>query len=313
MTDADWLAGVAGKSRRMRRLLFCYDWAITLIYPYIYTRPGTLSDLGSVMRSSAVTRAFSFILRTGVSRQNSDTRLASTDTNSSIDSTDFLVKGQRFQYLVQMLTKDEAQLLQQVVPKYARHLEEYPSSLLARYLGLYRIQLHLLAAPVYIAVSIDISSQSTSALESLSKLSSSSPSDGAPPKREIKSSARIRRWERYHLKGSLAGRFVTPEEQDRDKNTCLKDMNFVNASRSIFLVATAADQFKAQLHADVAWLESLNLINYKMIVSFIIRSTLRTLRENLLSYANPVCAIINLNRNASSVGNRNTQEENRQS
>ena len=68
--------------------------------------------------------------------------------------------------------------------------------------------------------------------------------------------------EKFDLKGSTLGRWATEEER-KDPNVTLKDLDF---DHTLELSKSAHAAFTAQIEADTAWLRSLHIMDYSLLV-----------------------------------------------
>ncbi|KAJ8599094.1 hypothetical protein CTAYLR_008864 [Chrysophaeum taylorii] len=70
----------------------------------------------------------------------------------------------------------------------------------------------------------------------------------------------------YHLKGALTDRFVTNQERARGA-TILKDMNFANNDRRLYLGTLLKPLFLQALKTDVQWLSDNKIMDYTFLVA----------------------------------------------
>jgi 1-phosphatidylinositol-4-phosphate 5-kinase len=128
-------------------------------------------------------------------------------------------------------TASEARFFMKVLPEYYRHMKDYRSSLLCRFFGLHRIKPgknHLLIMG------------------------------------NIFDTERIIH-QRYDLKGSTVGRSVS--EAERKKPTViLKDLDFLNETKSMKIGAERKNVLITQIRADCCFLQFLGVMDYSLLL-----------------------------------------------
>jgi hypothetical protein len=143
-------------------------------------------------------------------------------------------------YMLKTQTKEENKFMRRVLPSYYKYMMDNPHSLLVRILDMYRIEMYHLRRKVHFVVM-------TSVFDSPAKIHSI-----------------------YDLKGSLIGRSAT--EKERETGGVLKDMDLIKDQRKLHL-GVKKSAFMKQLHHDAAFLASLHIMDYSLLVGIHDRHT----------------------------------------
>jgi 1-phosphatidylinositol-4-phosphate 5-kinase len=138
------------------------------------------------------------------------------------------------QYVLKTIPKREAKLLRLLLPSYYHHMMQHDNSLLTRFLGLHRVKPHK-GRQVRFLVMGNL----------------------------FKTSHKIH--QRFDLKGSTAGRELTPEERNK-KNPTFKDMDFRRLNKKIQLGPKMRALFLNQLSEDCKFLMAQNVMDYSLLV-----------------------------------------------
>eukprot|EP01032_Pedospumella_encystans_P012007 gene12007-13921_t len=135
-------------------------------------------------------------------------------------------------YMIKTQTKEECVLLRNIMPKYVEHLSQHPDSLLVRFYGMHRVKFR--TSKIYFVIMSSVFNTEKHI--------------------DIK----------YDLKGSLAGRRTS--EAACKQGAVQKDLNLMESGRKIRLGEENIDLFYETLKADVNLLQSLNIMDYSLLV-----------------------------------------------
>lgn len=144
--------------------------------------------------------------------------------------------SQDMRYIIKTIPKREARLLRSILPPYIEHITRNPETLLPRFYGLYRVKPHH-GNQVRFVITNNLF---------------------ATP---------MKVHERFDLKGSFLGRFVTPEEQAaKGGNATLKEKNWVLMKKKVHVGPTVAKKLLAQIKEDIMMLSELGIMDYSLLV-----------------------------------------------
>lgn len=146
----------------------------------------------------------------------------------------FFLRSADGKYLIKSLPVEEHQFFRRILKAYYTHLKHYPSTFLARFLGLHRIK---------------------------------NPKD---PKQDLffvvmenLFDSPLEIHEQYDLKGSTVNRFVGEKMEMFNPAVALKDLDF---HRRLRLGPVMKSLMLEQAEIDCMWMESLNICDYSMLV-----------------------------------------------
>ncbi|XP_038962107.1 phosphatidylinositol 4-phosphate 5-kinase-like protein 1 isoform X2 [Rattus norvegicus] len=142
----------------------------------------------------------------------------------------FLSHDQRF--FVKTQRRQEVQVLLAHLPRYVRHLQQYPHSLLARLLGVYSLRVAQGKKKYFIIMQC--------IFYPTSRIS-----------------------ERYDIKGCEVSRWVDPVPEGSPLLLVLKDLNF---REKTIKLGTQRSWFLRQMALDTAFLRELNVLDYSLLV-----------------------------------------------
>ena len=134
-------------------------------------------------------------------------------------------------FLIKTVSRKESKFLREILPNYYNHVMSSDNTLLPRFYGLIRIT---------------TASHRRIRLAIFNNL--------LPLEVPIQ--------EKFDLKGSTLGRYATEAER-RDPNVTLKDLDF---HQTLLLSKRHLNLIHSQLDADIAWLRSLHIMDYSMLL-----------------------------------------------
>ena len=138
-------------------------------------------------------------------------------------------------YIVKTVTKAERRCLQHFLPEYATYIKSQPDTLLTRFMGLHAVRVSPEQAKIYFVVMSNIFSAAEA----------------------------YRINQVYDLKGSTVQRRVLKRGEEADNAGTLKDLDL---RRHIHIGPDAKAALELQLHHDVAFLNSINIMDYSLLV-----------------------------------------------
>eukprot|EP00028_Trichosphaerium_sp_Am-I-7-wt_P014359 CAMPEP_0168509264 /NCGR_PEP_ID=MMETSP0405-20121227/664_1 /TAXON_ID=498012 /ORGANISM="Trichosphaerium sp, Strain Am-I-7 wt" /LENGTH=257 /DNA_ID=CAMNT_0008526673 /DNA_START=638 /DNA_END=1408 /DNA_ORIENTATION=+ len=140
--------------------------------------------------------------------------------------------------ILKTVSNAESDLLLQLLPSYVSHCSLNPDTLLPKFYGLFAINRS------------GIGSSTTRFVVTNNVYSSATHFNPA---------------EKYDLKGSTYGRTATEDDDSRTAPT-LKDVDFINKNKKIFLPSSLQAKMESQLYIDCQFLQSNNLMDYSLLV-----------------------------------------------
>uniref|UniRef100_F6WMZ2 PIPK domain-containing protein n=2 Tax=Ciona intestinalis TaxID=7719 RepID=F6WMZ2_CIOIN len=152
-------------------------------------------------------------------------------SNSKSGQNFFLTNNKQF--MIKTITKTEANFFMKILKKYTNHFEEYPHSLLVKFVGLHSIKIKKLSKPVYFVVMLSI----------------------------FYPGERIRA--RYDIKGCLIGRYTDPPPEGSNAVVILKEKNLEGKSVKLGEQRT---WFLTQIEIDTKFLQDIEVLDYSLLV-----------------------------------------------
>ncbi|KAL0491931.1 phosphatidylinositol phosphate kinase [Acrasis kona] len=139
------------------------------------------------------------------------------------------------EYILKTVTKKESKFLRKVLPQYYNHAMTNPNTLITRFYGLFSIK----------------------------------PKDNKNNVRFIIMNnvfdTKFFVEERYDLKGSTIGRTASENERKRE-TPILKDLDFLDSKRKLFVGKEVKDRIMKQLDSDCKFLETLKIMDYSVLL-----------------------------------------------
>ena len=145
----------------------------------------------------------------------------------------FFYLSNGYHFIIKSVKKVEAKFLLGVLPRYCKHIEAHPDTLLARYCGLHRVSLGG-RKKKYFVVMLNI----------------------FPPGQSLQ--------EVYDLKGATVGRRV--EQREIQNFRVLKDLNLLENERKVQLSSKDKDSLLGRIQDDVSFLALVQVIDYSLLV-----------------------------------------------
>lgn len=145
--------------------------------------------------------------------------------------------SQDMKYILKTVTKKESKFLRKILPYYYNHVMANPSTLIARFYGLYSIKPtgQLSGHNVRFIVMNNVFDTQKDVLY------------------------------RYDIKGSTVGREASPKERSRPRPV-LKDLDFLNEGRKIRVGQKLKSIIIEQLKSDCHFLESMKIMDYSLLL-----------------------------------------------
>jgi len=151
--------------------------------------------------------------------------------------------------MIKTQTKEENKFMKKILPAYYNHVATNPHTLIVHILGMHRVKMYHLRRKVHFVIM-------TSVFDTPQKIHTI-----------------------YDLKGSTIGREAT--EKERESGGVLKDMDLLKSKRKLHF-GTKKEMIIRQLDNDSAFLSSLNIMDYSLLVGIHDRN----LREDELDHSN---------------------------
>lgn len=145
-----------------------------------------------------------------------------------------------YRFIIKTIRHAEYKYLLQILPKYFRHIMEYPNSHIVRIFGLFRLSMGgMCAKNNHFVVMSNI----------------------FPPEKPLLAV--------YDLKGSSKGRKVHLKEM---KNfVVMKDLNWVESKQKLAVSTQQEQAFMTQLQNDVRFLADINVMDYSLLVGLVVK------------------------------------------
>eukprot|EP00475_Leptophrys_vorax_P005698 TRINITY_DN13438_c0_g1_i2.p2 TRINITY_DN13438_c0_g1~~TRINITY_DN13438_c0_g1_i2.p2 ORF type:complete len:671 (-),score=154.90 TRINITY_DN13438_c0_g1_i2:340-2352(-) len=138
------------------------------------------------------------------------------------------------QFVLKSLNQSELETFREILPKYVSHIDKYPNTFLPRFMALFRVTFP--SANFFFLMTNNVFIQDV--------------------KMDVV----------YDLKGSTRNRKALESEKRPGKVPILKDIDFKENNRLLFLENGAFLSLKLQLETDTAFLEENNIIDYSILV-----------------------------------------------
>ncbi|KAI9345645.1 hypothetical protein BDR26DRAFT_856386 [Obelidium mucronatum] len=170
----------------------------------------------------------------------------------------FFYFSQDYRFIIKTISFKEHKFLRKVLKNYFEHIKANPETLLSRILGLHRVKLPG-NKKIHFVVMGNV----------------------FPPNKDIH--------ETYDLKGSLIGRMTSEEKAKTTPGTVLKDLNWLNRQRKVFLGPIKRDIFVKQMEKDVAFLIAMNIMDYSLLIGVhdLVKGNTHNIRDSVLSVIEP--------------------------
>ncbi|KAJ3247460.1 Phosphatidylinositol-4-phosphate 5-kinase [Chytriomyces hyalinus] len=170
----------------------------------------------------------------------------------------FFYFSQDFRFIIKTIHFSEHKFIRRVLKDYYEHVKANPDTLLSRIFGLHRVKLPG-NKKIHFVVMGNV----------------------FPPNKDIH--------ETYDLKGSTVGRLTPEEKVKKSAGTVLKDLNWVNRERKLFLGPIKREALVSQMEKDVAFLARMNIMDYSLLIGIhdLVKGNSDNLRDSVLSVIEP--------------------------
>ncbi|EKM77437.1 hypothetical protein AGABI1DRAFT_20563, partial [Agaricus bisporus var. burnettii JB137-S8] len=160
----------------------------------------------------------------------------------------FFYFSRDYRFIIKTIRHSEHKFLLKTLKAYYDHVKNNPHTLLSRFYGLHRVKLPR-GRKIHFVIMNNL----------------------FPPHRDIH--------ETYDLKGSTFGREYPEEKAEKNPRAVLKDLNWINRNRELELGPEKRALLAEQLRRDVAYLESVDVMDYSLLVG--IHNMKRGNRDNV--------------------------------
>ncbi|CAI5741969.1 unnamed protein product [Hyaloperonospora brassicae] len=139
-------------------------------------------------------------------------------------------------FMIKTQTKDDSKFLRRILPHYYQFVMENPNTLITRFYGLHRVQMHHMGRKVHFVIMASVFDTSL----------------------EIHA--------RFDLKGSRIGRHASTEEYERGSQCVLKDNDLLDKGFRLQMSVAQRAIFLAQLRTDVDFLKRMKIMDYSILI-----------------------------------------------
>ncbi|KAJ9078772.1 Phosphatidylinositol-4-phosphate 5-kinase [Entomophthora muscae] len=174
----------------------------------------------------------------------------------------FFYYSQDFRFIIKTVHHSEHKFFRKILPGYYEHVKANPDTLISRIYGLHRVKMAH-TRKIHFVVMANV----------------------FPPTKDIHS--------QFDLKGSTLGRYLDEAAaSDAKLPPVLKDLNWLNQSRSLELGPTKRQLFFQQVRSDVDFLARHNIMDYSLLLGIhdMQRGNRDKLRQATLSVFDPMAA-----------------------
>ncbi|KAJ3309606.1 DNA-directed RNA polymerase II subunit rpb1, partial [Blyttiomyces sp. JEL0837] len=147
----------------------------------------------------------------------------------------FFYFSQDYRFIIKTIHKSEHKFIRKILIHYYEHVKSNPETLLSRIYGLHRVKLPG-NKKIHFVVMGNV----------------------FPSNKDIH--------ETYDLKGSTVGRIVKEDEKKKNPRVVLKDLNWVQKGRKLFLGPVKKDYLMTQIERDVLFLKEMHIMDYSLLV-----------------------------------------------
>lgn len=147
----------------------------------------------------------------------------------------FFYFSRDYKYIIKTIHHAEHKLLRRVLRQYYEHVEHNPNTLISQFYGLHRVKMAY-GRKIHFVVMNNL----------------------FPPHRDIH--------QMFDLKGSTVGRNFNEDDLEHNPRATLKDLNWLRHNRRLHCGPQKKEIFMAQLKRDVGLLQSLNIMDYSLLV-----------------------------------------------
>lgn len=147
----------------------------------------------------------------------------------------FFYFSRDYRFIIKTIHHTEHKFLRKILKQYYEHVRSNPHTLLSRFYGLHRVKLPR-GRKIHFVIMNNL----------------------FPPHKDIH--------ETYDLKGSTVGREYSEEKAAKNPRAVLKDLNWINRSKSLELGPEKRALLTEQLRRDSELLRRLNVMDYSLLV-----------------------------------------------
>ncbi|KAM3141426.1 hypothetical protein pb186bvf_006544 [Paramecium bursaria] len=179
-----------------------------------------------------------------------------SELSSSGKSGSFFYFTEDSKYMIKTISKNEFQLLRQILPKYYTHMCNNPLTLLSKIYGLHQIKMYKSKKKqkkLYLIVMQNLFETSLTI--------------------DV----------RYDLKGSTYDRQTRKKGKLIDKTVALKDLDFIDDNQKLNLGQQQKQLLLDQIMRDSHFLEQCNIIDYSLLIGVHERRSTKNIEQGLLS------------------------------
>ncbi|ORY51012.1 SAICAR synthase-like protein [Rhizoclosmatium globosum] len=175
----------------------------------------------------------------------------------------FFYFSQDYRFIIKTIHFSEHKFVRRILKQYYTHVKANPETLLSRIFGLHRCKLPG-GKKIHFVVMGNV----------------------FPPNKDIH--------ETYDLKGSLVGR-LTPEESAKKPGAVLKDLNWLEKNRKVFLGPIKRDILVNQMEKDVAFLVANHIMDYSLLIGVhdLVKGNSHNIRDSVMSVIEPSAQDLN--------------------
>lgn len=160
----------------------------------------------------------------------------------------FFYFSRDYRFIIKTIHHNEHKFLRRILRKYHEHIKSNPHTLLSRFYGLHRVKLPR-GHKIHFVIMNNL----------------------FPPHKDVH--------ETYDLKGSTVGREYPEEKAKQNPRAVLKDLNWINRSKSLELGPEKRALLTEQIRRDSELLKELHVMDYSLLVG--IHNMVRGNRDNV--------------------------------
>ncbi|QSL64452.1 hypothetical protein MERGE_001753 [Pneumocystis wakefieldiae] len=170
----------------------------------------------------------------------------------------FFYFSRDYRYIIKTIHHSEHKFLRKILRQYYEHVKKNPNTLISQFYGLHRVKMPY-GHKIHFVIMNNL----------------------FPPHRDIHKT--------FDLKGSTVGRDYKEDDLEKNPRATMKDLNWIRRKMYLSLGPEKRDIFLAQVKADIELLESLNIMDYSLLVGIhdLSLGNKEHIRGNMLSVFNP--------------------------
>ncbi|EMR08390.1 hypothetical protein PNEG_03227 [Pneumocystis murina B123] len=170
----------------------------------------------------------------------------------------FFYFSRDYRYIIKTIHHSEHKFLRKILRQYYEHVKKNPNTLISQFYGLHRVKMPY-GHKIHFVIMNNL----------------------FPPHRDIHKT--------FDLKGSTVGRDYKEDDLEKNPRATMKDLNWIRRKMYLSLGPEKRDIFLAQVKADIELLESLDIMDYSLLVGIhdLSLGNKEHIRGNMLSVFNP--------------------------